>query len=955
MKLLFHACLAALAIQDCRIYATSQQRPPEFKEHALPSKGVAAWKWVEGAGTLSVNNRRQIVLSTDSPSGTADNRVGATIDFGNRRCESFVLDLSIDPASNVKGAGFNQLDCGVTVGLPTRKTRPDRFQANHDGLSLNIRDLHDLADYGVFFRNRDLSLPVPVSKGTGNPRAFHRQDGFYRFRLVVTPDKSGSRVRVYHSQFVTPDWEGTTPKRIVAGYVGIYARLGRRSGKKIDTTISSISLQPIDPKVGRRRLSDAECVLYSLNLDYPGLKNVKAALKAGNIKTATTRFANYLRRRTNVTGPGVTTKPLTKKEQRIADLMVKDTIEVYTGGPLFKHTFGNPYNWSVDPYKTGGQFAIYNSRMYPWLYMGRAYRATKNAKYSRTFVKQLNSWLDQIPLRIVAVPGRSPFFIDGNTLEPPLLFTGNMGRRIELTWWQAYEMFKKSPEFDDASLMRMMRYFQENARLVTNPSIFLAWDDSGLHMATGLLQCATMMPEWRESKRWKQIAFERLEQTFRTQVHPDGTHASLSTGYGWATIDSYRNVFEIMKRNNQKIPAKFRSAIRGMIMGYMGILRPDFGNISLNDGGWGPVDDKVRESLDLFPKDPEIAWFASRGSRGKAPSWTSRYFPNAGWFAMRTGFGPKEKMLFMDGGPFGASHGKQDALHLVVACGSSLLLRDGGRGDYTRKPESTWTSQTLAFNTLTPDWAIQDRTHRYEHEKQLGLNPPSRPWISNKDFDYGRSTYDAGWYSGGKKIGGSHTRHVVFLKGRRPPETGYWIVVDQVKPSDATTRTWRHPWHLSTEKITIAKSTRSFTTGGAGAKLRIVCVDPNDNTNLKIIKGQKKPVLQGWRVWGSESKPHAVPMYEWSSSGPFTRAWIIQAAGASQKSFEVESVSSIVSTKSRLSFVLKRTDGGTDHVAISLQNKTKKLGRLAGRKVRGRLAVVRVAKDSKLEVVVEAK
>lgn len=826
---MFSFGIILLSMQFCS--AQSPEHPLPFNEHLLPAN-VDDWNWVLGDGELSLNTRQQLVLRTSSPPQHRDNRAGAVINSGHSDCESFVLDVAIDPASNIQGEGCNQLDCGVTIGLPDKQSNPNRFQATHAGLSLNIRDLSDRADYGVFWRARDLSLPIPVSSSTGNPRAFYRHDGFYKFRMIVTPAESGSLVRVYHSQFVTPDWEGVIPKKVRAGHLGIYTRVGSHSGKSIDTTIASLSLRPLKPAIASRRLTDAETVLYSLNLDYPGLEKVRAAMESGDIEAATSLFANYLRHRKNVAGPSVPSEPLSKKEQRIADLMVEDKIEVYTGGPLFQHTFGKPYDWAVDPYQTGGQFAIYNSRMFPWLYMGRAYRETGDAKYPSTFAKQLNSWLDQIPLRIVATPGNPPFFIDGNTLEPPLLFTGNMGRRIELTWWQAYELFKLAPEFDDASLMRMMRYFQENARLVTNPSIFLAWDDSGLHMATGLLQCATMMPEWRESESWKNIAYERLEQTFRAQVHPDGTHASLSTGYGWATIDSYRNVFEIMRRNDLEMPPKFLKAIRGMIMGYMGILRPDFGNISLNDGGWGPVDDKVRESLDLFPEDKELDYFASRGSTGKAPAWTSRYFPNAGWYAMRTGFGSKEKMLFMDGGPFGASHGKQDALHLIVASGDSLLLRDGGRGDYTGKPASRWASETLAFNTLTPDWALQDRTHRYEHEKHVGRNPPPRPWITNDEFDYGRSDYDAGWFLSGKRIGGTHTRHVVFMKGKNPPETGYWIVVDHVEPSDDATHTWRHPWHLSTEEVSIDKPTRSFTSNGQGADLRILCIDPDDNVDV---------------------------------------------------------------------------------------------------------------------------
>lgn len=928
-------------------------KPLPFAELKLPAGGVKAWHWVGGDGTLAIDENGRLVLRAFSLPQGRDNRVGATIALVDPDLDSFVLDVSIDPASNIRGVGCNQLDCGITIGLPDLESDPNRFQASSEGLSLNIRDLSDRADFGVFLGNRDLCLPIPVTRGTGNPRAFNRHDGAYRFRMIVTPAKQGSRIRVYHTQFVDPDWETILPKKIVAGHLGIYGRLAQHSGKVVETTIASLSIRPLDPQQAAWQPSAAESVLHALDLDFPGLEKVKATMDRGDILTAGKQFADYLRRRTNVVGPSVAKAPLTQREQQTADLMAADKILVYTGGPLFEHRFGNPYDWSVDPYKTGGQFAIYNSRMFPWLNMGRAFLSTGDPKYVRTFIRQLNSWLDQIPLRIVAKPGDPPFFVDGNTLEPPLLFTGNMGRRIELTWWQAFELFKQAPDFDDDSLLRMMKYFQENARLVTNPSIFFAWDDSGLHMATGLLQCSTMMPEWRESARWKEIAFNRLEQTFASQVHADGTHASLSTGYGWATIDSYRNVFEIMRRNQQEIPAKFVQAIRGMIMGYMAVLRPDFGNISLNDGGWSPVDDKVREYSSLFPGDEEIDYFASRGKVGEAPEWTSRYFPNAGWYVMRTGYGPREKMLFMDGGPFGASHGKQDALHLVVACGDSLLLRDGGRGDYTQKPTSRWASKTLAFNTLTPDWALQDRTPRYEHEKHVGFNPPSRPWISNDEFDYGRSTYDAGWYLPGKRIGGRHTRHIVFLKGKNPPATGYWIVVDRVEPGDEARHKWRHPWHLSTEEFSTDDSEGSFATKGAGANLRVLPVDPDKNVKLSVVRGQTEPALQGWKVHGSEAKPASVPMHTWSSEGAFTKAWILLPRNADQKIFEVKDVTSIKSDVHGLSFTLNRNDGGQDKVLIANRSPDSQSDLFFGREIRGSIAVLRRGKDSRVEAVLE--
>jgi hypothetical protein len=937
-------------------FTTAQPIP--FHAEELPPGGVSAWRWHSGEGALTEGEDGALVFSTERPHAGSDNRTAALLrhDYGD--ILSFVLDLRVDPVSGVEGAGDNQYDFGLSLALDGRGDHPNMFEPEKGRLSLFIRDLAEAGDFGLMYGGENLVLPAPPKPigGPGHPARFQRKDGSYAFRLLVTPDgEGGTLLKIYKDQFVDPVWEGRIGDKIVAGYIGLFGRLTDRAQvDAVETRLVGLSLRPVDPEQARWAPTPQESVLYALDLDYPGLEAVKAAMDSGDIALATERFAHYLRTRTNVAGPAIDRSgSISAREQRVADLAAENKVIVHKGGPEIIHDFGENPDWAADPYDTGGQFAIYNARMWPWLDMGKAYMKTGDDKYPEAFVHQLNTWLDQLPLRIVAVPGRDPFFIDGVTLEPPLLFTGNMGRRIELTFWQSFEYFKNSPSFDDASMLRMMDYFARNARLVTNPSVFLPWDDSGLHMATGLLQCATMMPEWRESEAWKAVAFERLEATFNAQVHPDGSHASLSTGYGWATIDGYENMFEILERNNLELPGKFRDAIKGMLLSYAAILRPDFGIIDLNDGGWGRVDDKFRDYQYLFPDDAVLDYFASLGADGQAPDWTSRYQPNAGWFVMRTGYGPREKYLFMDGCPFGASHGKQDALQVYLALGDRLLLRNGGRGDYTPKPTSTWTGSTFSFNTLTPNWAGQNRIPRYEQEKAIGFNPPERPWISNADFDYAESVYDAGWFSADERIGGTHTRRIVFLKGEDAPDTGYWVIVDTVKPNSDEAITWRHPWQLTTESFEVFRGDASIETQASGANLKILPVDPAREIEVVSVKGQTEPVLQGWRVHGDAAKPYRVPMQVWESRGESTKAWVLCAKHDDQAEWEVRDIEVSREADGLISFAVRRTDGGKDFFNVMEPEPDLVPRHLNGVPVKGYFQVVRRSADGELEAVLD--
>ena len=123
------------------------------------------------------------------------------------------------------------------------------------------------------------------------------------------------------------------------------------------------------------------------------------------------------------------------------------------------------------------------------------------------------------------------------------------------------------------------------------------------------------------------------------------------------------------------------------------------------------------------------------------------YFPNAGHYAMRSG--KKIKSFSFLVRPWGASHGKQDALNIYAQFGNTLLVRDAGRGSYSGIGNTVHAGKSLSYNTLSPRLAQENSIPHWRHEMAVGFNPPNRRWVQNANCEYGEGLFKYGWHRPG--------------------------------------------------------------------------------------------------------------------------------------------------------------------------------------------------------------
>ncbi len=861
--------------------------------------------------------RFELTTTADTPTRTASTVVSTS----ETDATSFLVEFEIDPTA--KPDGDHQAVAGFTLGLgdgddplPGSDSRSVSFELREGATA----GFWDVWIHGV---NEPRREPRPRPPGwTGDrqyqqPWEFTPHDGPYRLRVVGTPRDSGTLLRFFFEHLDRPVFEFASKRRITLGRVGVYAVTGGTEPRSNRAVYQLTACRRIEPAEVVATPTVADVVLDALDLTRPELASVRATLQRDDRRTAARLLVEHFRERKTPVGPPLTEQIHSPNYLEVADAALEDRYGTLGPSAKLSATYvdgaGNTQRF-VDE-KGVIRWAYCHghlTRHFHWCSLAKAHEETGNAAYAKRFAREVTDWVAREPFLHPRNPDIGGLnWMDGTTFVRGYMNTSNIGRRCELTWWPAFESFRHSADVDEGALLHMLLGFVRQSRLLMNPSSFAAHDDGGSHGAVALLQNGLMLPEFRESARWREEAARRLDVVLDVQFYPDGSHASLSTGYNWASIKSLENLVALYRRTGQTVPRRFLDTLERAYRHPILTSRPNRGQIDLNDGGWGMIDDHMRRAHELFPHRDDFRWMGTRGEKGKPPRERSAYFPNAGHFVLRTGWGPQHRYLFMDAGPVGASHGKEDKLGIYVDHGGHPLLASGGRGSYAGGPFTAYTGSTRGYNTLLVDGGVQARIpHRFEI---YGHEPETRRFEDNEHFGYAEGFHTHGWYAPGNSVQGRQTRQVVFVKGTNPPETAYWIVVDTVEPADDEEHAYEALFHVRRNHAEVVDAERKIVRGwDAAAALRIVPAVTAD-LEVELVHGQTEPHVQGWHVVGKARAPMWTPVFRWKAKGPTTRAWVLVPAGPEQK-WCVENVTSEWPDDGTLVVRCRRPDGGFDEL-----------------------------------------
>ena len=607
------------------------------------------------------------------------------------------------------------------------------------------------------------------------------------------------------------------------------------------------------------RLSDAE-FFAKIDTARPGLEGIPDAVADGDLRTARRLFAAEVRQTLQPDRFLRIRRAFRGRSSMRAGETIEEAAERILRGELIScstpHHFEGEVDWFINP--TFNQYREWTwqlSRHPEWALLAQRYRETGDERYAEAFVRFFKSWVRQ-----AVVPEDAPgsATLCWRTIEA--------GIRMGGSWQWALHSFYRSPHFSDDVLVDWYKSAWEHGWRLRN---FHRTGNWLIMEMNGLAQVSILYPQFRDAPAWKAYALERLAEELDAQVYPDGFQVELSTGYHQVDIRNYQWLIDVCLAYDEPVPKAFHAGMERMHAVNVGMMMPDGRLPDVNDGGWQPVAPLMESAVEMYPARKDFRWAYTEGQEGAPPAETSRAFPYAGYYVMRTGWEPDAVWALLDGGPFGYGHQHEDKLNVLLHAYGRLLLTEGGNYAYDASEMRRYVLSTRAHNTVRVDGQDQNRRLHYHREAFDVHALAGAKWRTTDAFDVAEATYDEG-YGPEAEQAVVHTRRAVLVKRGIGGMGSFLLVVDRFAPQDDQAHTYQVLWHLGADKVeTDGLSVHSR--DGSQANLSVL---PSAHPALRVsvIRGQESPEWQGWRAIRNHQQgdyaPTPTAAYQLDATGP---------------------------------------------------------------------------------------
>lgn len=647
----------------------------------------------------------------------------------------------------------------------------------------------------------------------------------------------------------------------------------------------------------------------SLNLDYPGMEQVREDVKAGDFSAARHSYAAYLRN-SDLWKKYASVNPNPNYNCSLADKYASNCL-VSCG---IWHQFPETIDWSINPTPLKYSEWTWQLSRHPfWSELARAYRSTGDEKYARAFVNQMTGWIRTNPH-----PDRADQGVGSRwrTIEA--------GIRMLSSWPYSFSLFLGSESFDDDSIVLMAESFYEHGSYLRKFHMSNNWLTMEMN---GLFHIGCMFPEFKESGEWADYAIQKMYDDMNVQYYPDGAQVELTTHYHGISVDNIVGIYKLAKHIGYEVPEDYAMRLEKAYEYFENVVSPTGFLPPANDSGWGSASANLKVASDLFPERNDFRYLASGGREGAEPSFTSVWMPYAGWYTMRSGWDRDALYAFFDVGPFGAAHQHEDKLSFVLEAYGRRLLTEGGSYPYDTSQWRKYVLSARAHNLSRVDGRDQYRKDSRRPEVYQIKKPLKNRWVSNEYFDFGEGWYDEGFGSGRDSTVVQY-RALTFIKDR------YWILFDIFTPSDAAGHKYETWFHFDTSEFMKGDSLCSVRSNyGEGPELTVTKIGAKPE-DLKVIVGQTDPEVQGWVPVGLKGDDYvcrevATPVFSRTCAGQCTDIYVIYPSRSNEDAGVVEVIS-----KKPGSVQLVFADGHMDTISYKIKGNRLSVLRINGKTVK---------------------
>ncbi len=410
-----------------------------------------------------------------------------------------------------------------------------------------------------------------------------------------------------------------------------------------------------------------------LNLDYPGLENVKAEYHAGKYKQAAAELLTYYRNRTTVENisavevTSVTAAARNRANQATREggfrFYVKNYVEDNKGTSDEKddvfYSFlasDGSIDWAMTPAALAGQQEWKQRYRLQWMLpQAKVYAYTKDEKYVVAWKEILTSLMtvcDNYKVDGEYVTYDKPNLEPYNVAWAALQTTARLEDMLTV-----FEYYKTSENFTPEWLMTYLGYIYDHVRsMQANPYGGNGYSNITTAQHTCKAYAGLYMPEFKDASKWLAEGASGLSEDVHFQFNEDGVLCEYDYGYHVGTLGNYIAVYNAVQQNIVHNPhladvfTDYTSALRNAANFVQDYIYPDYTAEGMSDTRPSSVSKSATirnlETYNSMFPDGHFEYMSTEShSSGIAPSTDVSIYPVSGYYMFRTGWDKDDMVL----------------------------------------------------------------------------------------------------------------------------------------------------------------------------------------------------------------------------------------------------------------------------------------------------------------------
>ena len=460
-----------------------------------------------------------------------------------------------------------------------------------------------------------------------------------------------------------------------------------------------------------------------INLDYPGLEQVKAWYETGNYYSASKALLEYYRGRIGIINPYVSLNSITTQQARYAELaLAENGYRFYINANyLEEKDLGNgkekvPYslksgkeiNWEFIPKGADKEYRKQLHR-HNWIpFQAMAYQKTQDEIYMLGWKDVYSDWVSKFP--------KTETVVDEFAWWQLQVSTRLMGQA------QAFEYFKFSSNFTPQWLSFFLVHFAEHADFLLK-NRYPDENNILFSQIISMVFAGTLFPEFKDAPQWQAEGCRIINEQLEKQFLPDGMLSDLSLHYHIGILDELYNLKRLIQENHlpeNLLTSKFDQILEKATEIVIHFTYPNYFEAGSNEyctsafnDSWmktkNVLEKNFKKYAEMFPNNQELAWMATRGGQGHAPSAGIKVFENSGHYILRNGWDKTSTMLIHSNNYSNEkmdiwSHNQPDNGTFELYHNGRNFFPDSGVSSYegsgTPNNIRSWFRQTKSHNTM---------------------------------------------------------------------------------------------------------------------------------------------------------------------------------------------------------------------------------------------------------------